>query len=178
MLSSCQHAIRHERPTVVAGIRMARSSHTSAMVSSHRPPPDAAARKSAPAVICYAVENLPPVSPALFRARETLTKVDEVIVPPRDARCFEVPAGHFFRIKSVEGAQVGDLNLFNLDDLHEKFYSSKTRQLHATHLTTGCRMWSGFPSMRPMATITHDTLDWCACNICSRSLHHSFAIVK
>jgi uncharacterized protein YcgI (DUF1989 family) len=28
--------------------------------------------------------------------------VDEVIVPPRDARCFHVPAGCFFRIVSIE----------------------------------------------------------------------------
>ena len=172
MASCCTHRVRplgaRGVATFTGRLRPASSSRrplcssTSAARARHPPPPDAAARRAAPAVICYAVENLPPVSPALFRAREALTKVDEVVVPPRDGRCFEVPAGHFFRITSVEGPQVGDLNLFNLDNVHETFYSSKTRQLHATHLTTGCRMWSGFPAMRPMATITHDTLDWCA----------------
>ena len=83
-----------------------------------------------------------------------------MLVPPRDGRTFDCPAGHFFRICSVEGPQVGDLNLWNSDDLQERFYTSKTRQLHATHLDVGCRLWSGFPSMRPMATITHDTLSW------------------
>jgi uncharacterized protein YcgI (DUF1989 family) len=98
---------------------------------------------------------------ALFdRARANLTKVDEVLVPPRDAACFTVPAGHFFRIKSVEGSQVGDLNLWARDDLSERFYSGKTRALHGTHITTGQRMWSSFPHLRPMATITHDTLGW------------------
>src|SRR3954462_8642114 len=48
------------------------------------------------------------------------------------ASAFEVPAGHFFRIVSVEGPQVGDLNLWNAHDLTERFYSGKTRALHAT----------------------------------------------
>jgi uncharacterized protein len=47
-------------------------------------------------------------------------------VPPRDAKAFEVAAGHFFRIVSVEGPQVGDLNLWNAHDLTERFYSGKT----------------------------------------------------
>uniref|UniRef100_UPI0039B891BA urea carboxylase-associated family protein n=1 Tax=Albidovulum sp. TaxID=1872424 RepID=UPI0039B891BA len=41
-----------------------------------------------------------------------------------------------------------------------RFYSGKTRALHGTHLSTGDRLWSSFPHLRPMATITHDTLDW------------------
>jgi uncharacterized protein len=60
----------------------------------------------------------------------------------------------------LEGPQVGDLNLWNAHDLTERFYSGKTRALHATHLSTGDRLWSTFPTLRPMATITHDTLDW------------------
>ncbi|KAG1657063.1 hypothetical protein GQR58_023560 [Nymphon striatum] len=38
--------------------------------------------------------------------------------------------------------------------------SGKTRQLHASHVTTGDRLWSSLPGLRPLATITHDTLDW------------------
>jgi uncharacterized protein len=133
---------------------MTRSAHTT-------PPPDAAARRQAPAVLAYSVEQLPPFNAAFYdRARAELTKVSEVTVPPRDARAFSVPAGHFFRILSVEGPQVGDLNLWNAHDLAERFYSGKTRALHATHLTTGDRLWSTFPSLRPMASLTHDTLDW------------------
>ncbi|MCW5693800.1 MAG: DUF1989 domain-containing protein [Pseudolabrys sp.] len=96
----------------------------------------------------------------LERARGALTKVSEVVVPPRDARTFEVPAGHFFRIVSIEGPQVGDLNLWNAHDLSERFFSGKTRALHATHVTTGNRLWSTLPNLRPLATITHDTLGW------------------
>ena len=81
-------------------------------------------------------------------------------LPPPEAKAFTVPAGHFFRILSIEGPQVGDLNLWNEHDLAERFYSGKTRALHATHLSTGDRLWSTFPSLRPMASITHDTLGW------------------
>ncbi|MCT8161255.1 urea carboxylase-associated family protein [Pseudoruegeria sp. SHC-113] len=124
-------------------------------------PADAAARKAVAPVICYPVDTLPKPDMALYgRTRETLTRVEEVLVPAREARCFQVPAGHFFRIHSVEGPQVGDLNLWNAQDLNERFYSGKTRALHGTHLSTGDRMWSSFPHLRPLATITHDTLDW------------------
>jgi uncharacterized protein YcgI (DUF1989 family) len=51
----------------------------------------------------------------------------------------------------LEGPQVGDLNLWNAHDLTERFYSGKTRALHATHLSTGDRLWSTFPTLRPMA---------------------------
>jgi hypothetical protein len=102
-------------------------------------PPDAAQRRSAPAVVVYAIDNLPSRDDALYaRARKDMTKVAEVVVPPRDGRAFDVPAGHLFRVRCTEGPQVGDLNLWNADNLAERFYTSKTRQLHATHLTTGC----------------------------------------
>lgn len=124
-------------------------------------PADAAARRAVKPVVCYPVETLPvPDMEALRRARETLTKVDEVIVPPREGATFSVPKGHFFRILSIDGPQVGDLNLWNAHDLTERFFSGKTRALHATHVTTGNRLWSTLPNLRPMATITHDTLGW------------------
>lgn len=124
-------------------------------------PADAAARRAVKPVICYPDETLPqPDMAVLDRARPTLEKTGEVIVPPREGRTFEVPRGHFFRIVSIEGPQVGDLNLWNADDLGERFFSGKTRQLHATHVTTGHRLWSNLPNLRPMATITHDTLGW------------------
>src|SRR6185437_13709774 len=123
--------------------------------------PDAAERRRAKPVVCYGVEGLPPFDAAFYaRARVGMEMIDEVVVPPRDGRAFTVPAGHFFRILSVEGPQVGDLNLWNAHDLTERFFSGKTRALHATHVTTGDRLWSTLPHLRPLATITHDTLGW------------------
>ncbi|MEM9714916.1 MAG: DUF1989 domain-containing protein [Pseudomonadota bacterium] len=112
-------------------------------------------------VICYSADTLPqPNMWDLQERRASATQTGYVRVPPRDAACIEVPAGAFFRITSVEGSQVGDLNLWNAHDLNERFYSGKTRALHGTHLSTGDRMWSNFPAMRPMATIVDDSLDW------------------
>ncbi|WP_170391874.1 urea carboxylase-associated family protein [Ruegeria arenilitoris] len=136
------------------------------------PPSDAAARRGIAPVICYPNDTLPSVDlDLLLDARKSARKTAEVLVPPRDARCFEVPAGHFFRITSVEGPQVGDLNLWNLHDLNERFYSGKTRALHGTHVTTGERLWSSFPFLRPMATIVADTLDWYGIDQYGGSVH-------
>lgn len=135
-------------------------------------PPDAEARRAITPVICYPNDTLPKPDLALYAAaRAGAEKTDEVLIPAREARCFKVPAGQFFRISSVEGPQVGDLNLWNYNDLSERFYSGKSRALHGTHLTTGERMWSSFPHLRPMATITTDTLDWYGIDAFGGSVH-------
>jgi uncharacterized protein YcgI (DUF1989 family) len=124
-------------------------------------PQDADHRRSVKPVICYPTTGLKqPDLLAYADTRRGARKSAEVLVPPREARCFDVPSGHFFRITSVDGPQVGDLNLWNANDHAERFYSGKTRALHGTHLSTGDRMWSNLPFLRPMATITADTLDW------------------
>ncbi|NND41416.1 MAG: DUF1989 domain-containing protein, partial [Silicimonas sp.] len=56
-------------------------------------------------------------------------------------------------------------------DLNERFYSGKTRALHGTHLSTGDRMWSSFPYLRPLATIIDDTLDWYGFDEFGASVH-------
>ncbi|GGH38764.1 hypothetical protein SAMN05444007_11140 [Cribrihabitans marinus] len=135
-------------------------------------PDDADARRAVAPVICYPDDTLPKPDLDLYAAaRATARKSGEILVPPRDARCFEVPRGQFFRITSVGGPQVGDLNLWNAEDLTERFYSGKTRALHGTHLTTGERMWSSFPHLRPMATITWDSLDWYGIDAFGGSVH-------
>lgn len=130
-------------------------------IKNYKAPSDAAKRKKAKPIVSYPAGTL--VMPELSQydaVRNSMVKVDEVIIPPRDAKTFKVNAGQIFRIVSIEGAQVGDLNLWALNNLAERFYSGKTRALYGTHLSTGDRMWSNFPHMRPLATITQDTLDW------------------
>ncbi len=125
------------------------------------PPPDAALRRKARAVPVYGADALPRFDEAFYAsARARMTKVDEIVVPPREARTFAAPASHFFRVVCSEGPQVGDLNLWNADNLEERFFSGKTRALNATHLTTGHALWSTLPHLRKMATITHDSLGW------------------
>ncbi len=127
----------------------------------HQAPRDAIARAGALPVIAYPPDTLPQPPMEKYRiARKSGQKIDQTVARPREAATFKVPAGHFFRITSVDGPQVGDLNLWNAHDLSERFYSGKTRALHGTHLSVGDRMWSSFPYLRPMATITCDTLDW------------------
>ena len=131
------------------------------LVKQNQAPEDGAERQAIAPVICYPPETLPQIDKQMLsRARDNLVLCDTVIAPPRDACVFEVPKGHFFRIVSSRGAQVGDLNLWNKHNLDERFYTGKTRALHGTHLSTWDQMWSSMPYIRPMATITHDTLDW------------------
>lgn len=124
-------------------------------------PPDAASRRAARPVLVYPTDALPPPDlAALAGKRSRARRIAEVTVPPREARSFDVPQGGFFRITSIEGPQVGDLNLWNAHDLGERFFSGKTRALHATHLGRGDRLWSTLPHLRALATITEDTLGW------------------
>lgn len=126
-----------------------------------RAPQDAEDRRRVRPVICYPTDALPGADLALYGAALAKAQVTQtVLVPPRDARSIRVPSGAFLRIVSVDGPQVGDLNLFNARDLSERFYSGKTRALHGTHVSTGDRLWSSFPALRPMATVVADTLDW------------------
>ena len=124
-------------------------------------PNDAKLMKSIAPVICYPINTLPAYDAQLYNsARAQMELIETIIVPPREAMTFRVPAGNFFRITSIEGSQVGDLNLWHANDINERFYSGKTRALHGTHVSTGDKLWSNFPNLRPMATITYDTLDW------------------
>ena len=123
-------------------------------------PQDVDNRIGANPVVCYPNENISTNLEILHKARQHIKKINEVIIPPRDAKTFKVKSGNFFRIESIEGPQVGDLNIFQADNLDEKFYSGKTRALYGTHISVGDKMFSSFPYLRSLATITWDTLDW------------------
>ena len=138
----------------------------------HQTPQDGALAQAVAPVICYPVDGLQAADlPAYRAAREGWQLRQRVVVPPREARSFEVSAGEFFRICSIDGPQVGDLNLWAAGDVQERFFSGKTRALHGTHLSTGDRMWSCLPYMRAMATITEDTLDWYGFDAFGGSVH-------
>jgi uncharacterized protein len=115
---------------------------------------------------CYAVDQIPPRKggDALYASLATLVAtqqarfVEQVVIPPRDAKSWVVREGQLFRILCSHGPQVADMNCWSLHDPREHFYTSKTRQIHASHLTTGDRLWSNMPYLRPLATIVHDTI--------------------
>ena len=76
-------------------------------------PLDIGSRTGAKPIVCYHNENLENDNlDNLHKVRKHMEKINEVIIPPRDAKIFNVKKGNFFRIESVEGPQVGDLNLF------------------------------------------------------------------
>ena len=84
--------------------------------------------------------------------------VESFTIPIRTGRAWKVPAGYVFRIVTIEGPQVGDLNIWNAHNPRERLWASRTRQLQAAHVTTFDRLWSTLPYLRPLATITADSL--------------------
>ena len=90
---------------------------------------------------------------------ETRELVDAFEIPIRSGRAWRVPKGHLCRLTTVDGPQVGDLNLWNADDPRERFWAARTRQLQRAHVSTFDRLWSTLPFLRPLATITADTLE-------------------
>ncbi|HEX5907181.1 MAG TPA: DUF1989 domain-containing protein [Propionibacteriaceae bacterium] len=86
------------------------------------------------------------------------TVVHQHEVPIRSGYAWPMRAGQLARIVAIEGPQVCDLNLWNLHNPRERFWASRTRQLQGAHVTTLDRLWSCLPYLRPMVTITGDSL--------------------
>ena len=84
--------------------------------------------------------------------------IEQLVVPIRSGRAWRVPAGHVFRIVTIDGPQVGDLNIWNAHNPRERMWASRSRQLQAAHVSTFDRLWSNLPYLRPLVTITADTL--------------------
>lgn len=95
-------------------------------------------------------------------ARETATRrlVDRFVIPKRSGKAWPVRAGQLFRIVAIEGPQVADFNAWCLANPRERFWASRTKQLHRAHVTTYDRLWSCLPYLRPMLTITNDTIQY------------------
>jgi uncharacterized protein YcgI (DUF1989 family) len=91
---------------------------------------------------------------------ERRTLVERFVVPIRSGRAWPVPAGHLCRIAAIDGPQVADFNVWNRHNPRERFWASRTRQLYGTHVTTFDRLWSCLPYLRPMLTITNDTIHY------------------
>ncbi|EHA48148.1 meiotic chromosome segregation protein [Pyricularia oryzae 70-15] len=86
--------------------------------------------------------------------------LEEFTLPIRSGRAWKASAGSIVRISTPEGPQVGDLNIWNAHNPRERFWASRTKQLHASHVSTHDRLWSCLPYMRPLATIVADSLAW------------------
>ncbi|QIZ37605.1 urea carboxylase-associated family protein [Saccharopolyspora sp. ASAGF58] len=71
----------------------------------------------------------------------------------------EVPAGAVCRIVAVDGPRVGELNVWHRHNPSERMWASRTRQLQRAHVSTYDRIWSTLPYLRPLLTITGDSLE-------------------
>ena len=118
--------------------------------SAHPPQP---AYQAGPSSILHADREF---YASIAHAKRTL--VASFTLPIRSGRAWDLPEGHVIRISTPEGAQVGDLNLWNRDNPRERFWAARTRQLHASHVTKFDRLWSCLPYLRPMVTIIADSL--------------------
>ena len=102
----------------------------------------------------------PEVYGAIGRATDARTRIGDLIIPERDGRAWTVPAGHVCRISLPDGPQVVDLNVWSRHDPRERFWASRTRQFYGSHLTTGHRLWSTLPFLRPLATFVADSIGY------------------
>lgn len=93
-------------------------------------------------------------------ARETAKRTlrEQFTVPIRSGKAWPVLAGQLCRIVMIEGPQVADFNCWNLHNPRERFWAARTKQLQSSHVTTYDRLWSTLPYLRPMLTITNDTI--------------------
>ena len=84
--------------------------------------------------------------------------IEQITVPPQSGKAFEVRMNQVLRVVLLEGPQVVDLDVFNRDNLTERFSSSKTRSREAVHLTTGNGLYSIPPWEQVMFMITADSV--------------------
>ncbi len=82
------------------------------------------------------------------------------VAPIRSGYAWPVRAGQVCRVVAVEGPQVVDFNAWNLHNPRERFWAARTRQLESSHLTDFNRLWSVLPYLRPMLTITRETIQY------------------
>ena len=87
-------------------------------------------------------------------------QVEQLSIAIGEGKAWTMRAGQVCRMLISGGSQVGDLNLWNLHDPREYFWAARTRQFQGTHVSTGDRLWSTLPHMRPMVTLTADTVDY------------------
>lgn len=92
----------------------------------------------------------------LHNASKTL-KYSE-IVPIRSGKAWKVKTGSIVRVTTPEGAQVCDFNCWNADNFRERFWAARTRQFYGTHVKKYDRLFSNLPYLRPLLTVTGDSI--------------------
>lgn len=94
----------------------------------------------------------------ISEAVSNLRPVQMLTVPKRSGLAWPVKQGQVCRVVAVEGPQVGDMNFWNLGNPRERFWAARTRLFTRAHVSRFDRLWSNLPYLRPMVTITNDTV--------------------
>ena len=81
--------------------------------------------------------------------------MQEILIPARDARAFELQKGQRIRIVEVEGKQTGDFVALNLHDFRQSYCSWLTTQM-AGSFRKADRLYSKLPWGEVMFTVTAD----------------------
>ena len=128
-------------------------------------PVDIARRPTQPPCPAYAAETdvlrpEPCIYGPIGAQAEDRRLIDEFVIAPRSGRAWEMAAGTVCRLSPFEGPQVLDLNLWNRRDPRERFWAARTRQFYGAHVTTGDRLWSTLPFLRPLATVVADSIGY------------------
>jgi uncharacterized protein len=88
------------------------------------------------------------------------TLLSRFVVPIRSGKAWVVDAGDLCRIVSIEGPQVGDFTVWSRHNPREHLWSGRSKQLQRAHVTTYDRLWSCLPYLRPLLTITKETVNY------------------
>ena len=97
---------------------------------------------------------------SIGREEQARTLIDRIVVPVRSGRAWPVLAGQVCRIIAIDGPQVVDFNVWNLHNPLERFWAARTKQLHSAHMRVFDRFWSCLPYLRPIATVTGDSVNY------------------
>jgi uncharacterized protein YcgI (DUF1989 family) len=124
-------------------------------MSARRPPP---AYTAPPESGVHAVSQLYRTISETASNPSARTPKEKFAIRPCSAQAWVVPAGHICRLTTPDGPQVGDLNIWNANNPRERMWAARTRQIHASHVSVGDRLWSNLPYLRPLVTITGDSL--------------------
>lgn len=108
-------------------------------------------KRALPEKVLHAIVSTPETS---------LVRLQSMEVSARSSAAIRIAAGSLIRITCNVGPQVADINVWNADDTKERLYGGKTREIHTSHLTVGDSLWSCFPYVRPLLTITADSLGY------------------
>ncbi|KAE9389429.1 hypothetical protein BT96DRAFT_967971 [Gymnopus androsaceus JB14] len=81
------------------------------------------------------------------------------VLPIRSGKAWEVRKGDICRIIAVGRTdRLAILNIWSLHNPRERFWASRTRQLQRAHVSVYDRLWSTLPYLRPLVTISGDSL--------------------